>query len=73
VIGRFCIARPSFRVAEFGSVREHAWPDRLHTGGHLGRAEFVALLEPHRASARRWVGDFRADFVTDRFGSLAAR
>jgi hypothetical protein len=72
VIDRFCIARPSFRVAESGSLREHALPDRYHTGGGLGREEIMALLQPQLASAMRWVGGFRAGFVTSRSGSARA-
>ena len=59
MIDRFCIARPSFRVAESGSFGEHTLLDRSHTGGGLGREEIIALLQPQRASSMSSVADFR--------------
>ena len=61
---RFCIARPSFHVTQPVSVREQALPDRRRTEAGFVREEFVVLLQPHRASAMRWTGDFRAGFGT---------
>ena len=71
MVRRFFIAWPNFRVAESGSVREHASPDSHRIGSGLRRGEFGALVQPRRASARRWVGDFRAGFFTVGFGSAS--
>ena len=68
LIDRFCIARPSLRVAEPDWSVNIACPTQTTPGG-LEREGFVWLFHAHRASASGRAGDARSRFVTGCFGS----